>query len=106
MMLTSTAKQIFVVWERPQFLPRHYIVEASCVYKLNRQHTYTASDRSIAAHAVGKPLKVHPYSDCTVKLLAIYNPATIDEGLVDSTTTRIAGKINGVCFNFSDINVY
>ena len=79
-------------WTRPKFPPQSYTVTYLCS-EMNMPH----SSRTAYVHTMTQQLssEIHsirifdlrPSSICTVNLVAVYNPASIDSGIVLNVTT-------------------
>ena len=93
--------QLEISWTPPTFLPEYYRLTTSC--KLLCDHstyylTQTLSDRmdtSSTIHAL------FPGSTCMIKLVASYNPASIDPGIGLSAHTLLSSKCTVLCETFT-----
>lgn len=86
--VTADDDFIHITWSVPKFLPASYQVNVSC----RLTHTETEYMQvMLALSPFDKMLtvdKLFPESDCVFTLLAIYNPASIDDGITGNISTR------------------
>ena len=85
---------IKVFWTAPMYLPYWYEQTTSCRY-LCRHETYFLKEVRIdLLHTSSLTYDLHPGSVCLMKLIAFYNPASIDPGIMLLSHTLYESKLN------------
>ena len=83
---------IQVIWTAPVYLPYWYQQTTSCRF-LCRQETYYLTEVLIdSSQTSNLAYGLRPGSVCLIKLIAFYNPASIDPGIVLHSRTLYASK--------------
>ena len=88
--VTTNGFQFF--WTRPKFRPYMYKQTTSCKL-LCDDRTYYLIEVMIDSKQESNIIQdLHPGSECWIKLIAVYNPASIDPGI--GLTVRTLHKSN------------
>ena len=97
--LESSMHFVRITWQFPKYKPQMYKLSASCkqtgVGKY--QISITLDSSSTSAEVTG----LHPRSVCSINIIAIYNPASIDPGITISATTE--GDCNQSTLTHTDV---
>ena len=89
---SSTTNTIALHWEPPLYSPDHYFIETSCQLQ-NYNEAYTIRKKRVDGNHTSLTVRyLHPGSICFMKLLAIYNEASRDPGIVCRFYTLPTGK--------------
>ena len=90
--LTPGEDQLLITWTPPLFAPNHYIQTTSCNL-LCDQSTYYLNEAVIDGEETSSiTYAVQPGSICMIKLVAVYNPASLDPGIGLSAHTLLRRK--------------
>ena len=75
-------------WNHPRFLPQRYQLKYMCTmknmykYKNVNENYYLEGTKNLTSNTTSARISnVYPGSICTIFLLAVYNPASIDSGI-------------------------
>ena len=94
----------FVSWTRPQYLPKEYQYEVSCREWGEEKWYFNPSTQYHPSDTVNVLIQnLTSGSICTFKLMAVYNPASIDDGISTIIQTTPTNKTFGMTFNFREI---
>ena len=81
-------------WTRPRFLPESYQLKYKCAVKVTSNYRdvnkiyITGSTKNLTSDSISfRICNLRPGSICTLILLAVYNPASIDSGVVITGNT-------------------
>lgn len=106
---TSGSGYVELMWNIPQYPPERYEVTCVCIVNsilLTNRHNDRVVNIRMAnltsnSTSVRVP-KLSPNSICTLKLIAVYNPASIDPGIMITYITLAANtsKFNHLDGNF------
>ena len=98
--LTTGSDYIALNWTRPKFLPEKYILNVQCASSLKPTCTFK-SDKNKYVRTNAQCLtsdttsvtisELRPKSVCMLLLIAVYNPASIDSGIVITGKTLNEG---------------
>ena len=100
--LNSGLDYVELTWTRPKSIPEKYEINSLCFMPYTR--SYLHNEIEIVNHAFSnlsssttsfRISQLRPNSTCVLKLLAVYNPASIDSGIVVTGTT--SAERTGVC---------
>ena len=84
--------EIKVSWTSPEFKPYFYQLTTSCKLTCDAR-TYYLTEVMIDSHVSVRTVpNLLPASTCIIKLIAIYNPASLDPGITLSASTLCASK--------------
>ena len=86
--------QISISWTPPKFPPINYIHKASCKLLCDPTTYYLTETATSRFNHSTNFLALKPGSICLVKLLAEYNPASVDPGIGLSVNTLFLGKFS------------
>ena len=76
-----------IFWTPPKYLPLQYEVTTSCRYFCD-ERTYILKETAIDPSQTSAIIEnIQPGSKCLMKLISVYNPASIDPGIVLSAQT-------------------
>ena len=90
--LYAKKDQLLILWTRPRFPPYHYKQTTSCRL-LCEQKTYYLTEFTLnGALSSSTVYSLWPGSVCVIKLVAVYNPASIDPGIGLSAHTLLSSK--------------
>ena len=84
--------QIFISWTPPVFKPIRYIHTVSCKLLCDPTTYYLSESETSRIYHSTVISVLQPGSVCLVKLLAEYNPASVDYGIGLSAQTLFSGK--------------
>ena len=87
--ISTTAGDDFVhiSWSQPKFLPTSYRVEITCwLMHTETEYVFVKLEGS-PFHTMFTMDKLFPESCCVFTLRAIYNPASIDDGITRAIST-------------------
>ena len=84
--------QLVVPWTYPQFQPYFYKQVTSCNLLCDNKTYYINEAMLTGAGTQIKLYGLRPGSVCLIKLLAVYNPASIDPGLQMFAYTLYSSK--------------
>ena len=92
--LASGLDYVELNWTHPKFLPERYqldymcIVKPTCTPNQEMGQSVTTSEQNLSSDTTSVRISnLHPNSICMLFLLAVYNPASIDSGIVITGTT-------------------
>ena len=94
---------IEIVWSAPKLLPLSYLINVTCrlLYDgkeyINKVWEITPLDTILT---IGK---LYPGSQCLYNLLAIYNPASIDDGITGTIFTLNTSMCAIIIYMYSSI---
>ena len=88
--------QLSISWTPPKFPPINYIHTVSCKLLCDPTTYYLTETATSRLNHSTKFLALQPGSICLVKLLAVYNPASVDQGIGLSAHTLFSGKFTNV----------
>lgn len=80
--------RIMLTWTEPRFFPRNYKIATSCMYPC--ADTAYITDKGTKAISIARKFHINnlrPGSDCTIRFTAVYNPASLDEGIIITAST-------------------
>ena len=100
-LLANGSDYVELYWSYPKFLPERYQVKYMCALKAissseDVENDYIMSNtRNLTSDTtLVRITDLRPSSFCTLNLLAVYNPASIDRGIVITGTTGTLCSIN------------
>ena len=83
---------IIVGWKEPEIAPEQFTVNARCKHLFNNE-TYLTSEAFVPANETSFMLNdLVPETQCDFNLKAVYNPASIDNGICASVNTLPSSK--------------
>ena len=89
--LSTGSDYIKLNWSRPKFLPEKYLLHVQyastlkprCTFKNERKKYFKENAQCLTSNTTSVRISdLRPSSVCTLLLLAVYNPASIDLGIV------------------------
>ena len=90
--VNSGTEFIEVFWTAPRYPPYWYQQTTTCRYLCDQEIYYLSEVQIDSSHASSVTYDLHPGSVCLIKLIAFYNPASIDPGIQLLVHTSYAGK--------------
>ena len=84
--------QIFVSWTPPSFPPIRFIHTVSCNLWCDPATYYLMESTTTRLNHSANFFPLQPGSICLIRLLAVYNRASIDPGIGLSSRTLFSGK--------------
>ena len=97
--LTSGSDYFELMWKSPQYRPEIYERTYLCINLLTCLHNCSVADfirpKVSILHSNSTSFSIRdlrPDSVCVLKLVAVYNPASIDSGIVITSKTLAANK--------------
>lgn len=84
----------FVEWEIPKFLPSWYQLKGWCSYDACRNARYTLPVQKLSSEKSSATVPVRPGSHCQITLIAVYNTASIDQGITRHVATPYKSKFD------------
>ena len=97
--LTSASNYVELVWKSPPYPPARYevtylcIIKSTCLHIQNNSLVVSVNARLLKLSSDGTFIRIlglRPDSLCVLKLLAFYNSASIDPGIVITLKTLAA----------------
>ena len=90
--LATGLDYIELSWTHPRFLPESYQLKYMCTLKVtskyNKKNYIQEKTRKLNSDTSSVRIPdLHPSSICTLILVAVYNPASIDSGITITGTT-------------------
>ena len=98
--LATGSDYIKLKWTRPKFLPEMYLLRVQygstlkprCMFKKDKNKYSKTNAQCLASDTTSVTIyDLRPKSVCALLLLAVYNPASIDLGIVITGTTLNEG---------------
>ena len=90
--VSSDTEQIWISWTPPEFNPYYYQLKTSCRLQCDNQ-AYHLTEVTMGSFATSTLItSLRPRSVCLIKLVAVYNPASIDPGMGLSARTYFESK--------------
>ena len=83
---------IEIVWTPPKLLPMSYQVNVVCRLLCNGKEYKRERLEATPLDTIQTIGKLYPRSHCVYTLLAIYNPASVDDGITRTVLTLNASK--------------
>ena len=98
--IKANSYSFFVSWTRPQHLPKEYQYKVACRLWCMEKQYFNSLTQYLPSDSVEFLMQnLTPGSICTFKLLAVYNPASIDDGISTTINTALTRKPYST-FNF------
>ena len=93
---------VTISWDKPEYLPQSYKWDLSCTLACG--HTvYTTQSVTVGSSETQDHISnLFPGSRCELKFFAVYNPASLDSGLVKTVYTKEKGEQN-IFINMSGV---
>ena len=101
--LATGSHYIELNWTRPRFLPEKYILyvqyactlKPRCRFKNDKNKYGKTNAQCLTSDTTSVTIsELRPKSECRLLLFAVYNPASIDSGIVITGTTLDEGTCN------------
>ena len=80
--VNSSTHNISLTWEHPYYLPLYYEQKAKCVHWCSDQWLFTPKRTLSASLTSSVLLDLQPATQCIITFKAIYNPASLDPGII------------------------
>ena len=84
--------QLVVLWTPPRFYPDHYKQTISCRLLCNQRTYYLKETMVNGMEKLTTSNALMPGSVCLIKMVAVYNPASIDPGIGLVAHTRYTSR--------------
>ena len=104
--LATGLDYVEVNWTHPRFLPESYQLKYRCAVKVTSNYKavnkiyITGRTKNLTSDSISfRIFNLRPGSTCTLILLAVYNPASIDSGVVitGNTDEQPSKRNSGLC---------
>ena len=90
--ITTTTDTVTVRWNKPEFLPESYHRTISCKHA-NEKNAYLQESINISSTKTEDIIpNLRPGSHCELRFFAVYNPASLDDGLSYMINTKEQGE--------------
>lgn len=83
-------------WTPPRLLPDHYKLTIVCKHKCNNKEYLRSTLKIFSNESVVRVDYLPPWSECDNTLTAVYNPSSLDPGILRTISTAIDSK--SYCF--------
>ena len=91
---TSGSNYVQLMWTRPKYHPKLYELKYVCIMKKNTGHHSSSTNiiKTMTQYLISGSCSIiiadlRPSSKCVLNLIAVYNPASIDAGIVIIVST-------------------
>ena len=90
----TTYDTVTISWVKPRHLPKLYKWNLSCTLACGNTSYVTKSVTIGSSETQDFTSNLFPGSRCEIKFFAIYNPASLDSGLVKTVYTKEKGELS------------